>query len=137
MSPFLQVSKEFNDIYLALSTDARLGESWVDILSSKTIRYRLFVCCVIQLSQQMAGIQIVTTFGSDFLELLNMHSILLGLSLAYTSAMMGTFLGVFNVDIWGRCSMSSQESTPPRRTLIPPRTATRAGGSCCSSAACR
>jgi hypothetical protein len=133
--PLLQVSKEFNDIYLALSTDARLGESWVDILSSKTIRYRLFVCCVIQLSQQMAGIQIVTTFGSDFLELLNMHSILLGLSLAYTSAMMGTFLGVFNVDIWGRYSMSSHESTP-HRTLIPPHTATRAGGSCCSSAAC-
>jgi hypothetical protein len=133
--PLLQVSKEFNDIYLALSTDARLGESWVDILSSKTIRYRLFVCCVIQLSQQMAGIQIVTTFGSDFLELLNMHSILLGLSLAYTSAMMGTFLGVFNVDIWGRYSMSSHQSTP-RRTLIPPHTATRAGGSCCSSAAC-
>ena len=45
-----QVSKEFNDIYLALSSDARLGESWMDILASKTIRYRLFVCCVIQVA---------------------------------------------------------------------------------------
>ena len=132
------MSKEFNDIYLALSTDARLGESWVDILSSKTIRYRLFVCCVIQLSQQMAGIQIVTTFGSDFLELLNMHSILLGLSLAYTSAMMGTFLGVFNVDIWGRYVLTASHLTSHRHPSHPHiRVATRAGGSCCSSAACR
>ena len=111
------VSKEFNDIYLALSSDARLGESWLEILSSKTIRYRLFICCVIQLSQQMAGIQIVTTFGSDFLELLNMHSVLLGLSLAYISALMGTLLGIFNVDIWGRRLVFL---TNPNHTSHPP-----------------
>ena len=96
------VSKEFNDIYLALSSDARLGESWIEILSSKTIRYRLFICCTIQLLQQLVGIQLITTFGADFLELLNMHSILLGLSLAYISALMGTLLGILNIDIWGR-----------------------------------
>jgi MFS transporter, SP family, major inositol transporter len=96
------VSREFNDIYLALSSDARLGESWTDILSSKTIRYRLFVCCVMQLSQQMMGINIITTFGSDFLQLINVHSILLGLSLAYIAALLGTLLGLAHIDIWGR-----------------------------------
>ena len=96
------VSIEFNDIYLALSSDARLGETWIDILSSKTIRYRLFICCVIQLSQQMMGINIVTTFGTDFLQLLNVHSVLLGLSLAYVAAMMGTILGLSQIDVWGR-----------------------------------
>jgi MFS family permease len=96
------VSREFNDIYLALSSDARLGESWTDILSSKTIRYRLFVCSVMQLSQQMMGINIITTFGSDFLQLINVHSILLGLSLAYIAALLGTLLGLAQIDIWGR-----------------------------------
>ena len=96
------VSKEFNDIYLALSSDARLGESWVDILSSKTIRYRLFICSVIQLSQQLMGINIITTFGSEFLRLLNVHSVLLGLSLTYLAAFIGTLLGLSQIDIWGR-----------------------------------
>ena len=96
------VSKEFNDIYLALSSDARLGESWIDILSSKTIRFRLFICCVIQLSQQMMGINIITTFGSDFLKLMNVHSVLLGLSLSYIAAIMGVILGLRQIDVWGR-----------------------------------
>lgn len=96
------VSKEFNDIYLALSSDARLGESWTDILSSKTIRYRLFLCCVIQLSQQMMGINIITTFGSDFLRLMDVHSVFLGLSLAYVAAFLGTLLGLSHIDVWGR-----------------------------------
>ena len=60
---------------------------------------------MIQLSQQMAGIQIVTTFGSDFLELLNMHSVLLGLSLAYMSALLvrGDAVTSFRLCLW-RCS---------------------------------
>jgi hypothetical protein len=74
----------------------------VEILSSKTIRYRLFVCCLLQLSNQMMGIQIITTFGSDILDILNMHSIVLGLTLAHLAALMGTIMGVNHVDVWGR-----------------------------------
>ena len=50
----------------------------------------------------MMGINIVTTFGTDFLRLLNVHSVLLGLSLAYVAAMMGTILGLSQIDVWGR-----------------------------------
>lgn len=96
------VSREFNDIYLALSSDARLGETWSDILLSKSILYRLMVCCTLQLCQQLVGIQIITTFGSSVLSLLEMHSIILGLSLAYIAALMGTILALHKIDIWGR-----------------------------------
>lgn len=96
------VSKEFHDIYQALSSDARLGESWIEILSSKTIRYRLVTACVLQFSHQLLGIEIITTFGSYLLGLLDMHSILLGLLLAYVSGLLGTILGLSKVDSWGR-----------------------------------
>jgi len=96
------VSKEFNDIYLALSSDARLGEAWADILTSRSLNYRLMVSCVIQLCQEMVGIQVITTFGSTILSLLEMHSVILGLSLAYVAALMGTSLGYTKIDIWGR-----------------------------------
>jgi len=96
------VSKEFNDIYLALSSDARLGESWADILSSRSLNYRLMVSCVIQLCQEMVGIQVITTFGSTILSLLEMHSVILGLTLAYVAALMGTSLGYTKIDTWGR-----------------------------------
>lgn len=96
------VSKEFHDIYQALSRDARLGESWMDILSSKAIRYRLIISCILQFSHQFLGIEIITTFGSYLLGLLDMHSIVLGLMLAYLAGLMGTLLSLSKIDPWGR-----------------------------------
>jgi MFS family permease len=99
------ISKEFNDIYLALSSDAVIGDGWIDILSSQTIRYRLFLCCVLQLSQQLVGIGIITILGTDFLEILETQIVLWGLGVAYLSALLGTLLGLLKVDQWGRRSL--------------------------------
>jgi len=96
------VSEEFHVIYQALSSDARLGDSWIEILSSKAIRYRLFVACALQTSHQLLGYEIITTFGSSLLGLLDMHSVLLGLLLAAVSALLGALLGLSKVDAWGR-----------------------------------
>ena len=35
------VNREFNDIYRALTSDAKLGDGWVDLLASKSICLRL------------------------------------------------------------------------------------------------
>jgi len=70
-----------------------IGDHWMEILSSKSIRYRLLLCCIIQFSQQLVGIQIITTFGYDILSILGMHSVGLGLSLAYISSLFGVVLG--------------------------------------------
>jgi len=96
------VSSEFHVVYQALSSDARLGDSWLEILSSKAIRYRLFVACALQTSHQFLGFEILTTFGSSLLGLLDMHSVLLGLLLASVSALLGALLGLNKVDGWGR-----------------------------------
>lgn len=35
------VNREFNDIYRALTSDAKLGDGWIDLLASKSICLRL------------------------------------------------------------------------------------------------
>jgi hypothetical protein len=36
-----EVSKEFNEVYRALTSDAKLGHDWVDLLTTKSILLRL------------------------------------------------------------------------------------------------
>lgn len=96
------VSKEFNDLYRTLTSDARLGDSWGEILAHRSIRLRMLTACVMQAGQQLLGVQIVTTFGAAVLTSLGVHSVGLGLSLAYMAAVVGTVLGLSNIDIWGR-----------------------------------
>jgi hypothetical protein len=48
------------------------------------------------------GIQVLTTYGSDILGILGIHSIDLGLGLSYISAVAGTLTGLSYIDDWGR-----------------------------------
>lgn len=51
------VSREFNDIYRALASDARLGDGcWDILLHSPSIRLRLGLGVCLQAVQQLAGI---------------------------------------------------------------------------------
>jgi hypothetical protein len=36
-----EVSKEFSDVYRALTSDAKLGHDWVDLLTTKAVLLRL------------------------------------------------------------------------------------------------
>jgi hypothetical protein len=65
-----------------------------------THTYRLFLCCVLQLSQQLVGIGIITILGTDFLEILETPIVLLGLGVAYLSALLGTLLGLLKVSVY-------------------------------------
>ncbi len=97
------VSKEFNDIYRALTSDARLGEGCSDILlHSASIRVRLLLSVVVQLMQQLVGIQIITVFGYDVLNSIGVHSILLGLFLSMLAGLLGAAMAWQNLDKMGR-----------------------------------
>ena len=39
------VNREFNDIYRALTSDAKLGDGWIDLLASRSICLRLVSYC--------------------------------------------------------------------------------------------
>jgi hypothetical protein len=97
------VSREFNDIYRGLTSDARLGEGCGDILiHSASIRMRLCVCLTVQVMQQLAGIQIITVFGFEVLQEMGVHSILLGLFLSALAGLLGSLLLLQNIDRVGR-----------------------------------
>eukprot|EP01034_Spumella_vulgaris_P024378 gene24378-30719_t len=97
------VSREFNDIYRGLTSDARLGEGCGDILiHSGSIRMRMCLCLAVQTMQQLAGIQIITVFGFDVLQEMGVHSILLGLFLSALAGLLGSLLLLQNIDRMGR-----------------------------------
>ena len=97
------VSIEFNDIYRALSSDAKLGDGWLDILSHASIAYRLLLCCLLQALQQIAGVQVFTALGGSVLDTVGVHSAGLGLVLALVAAVVGSGYGLYKIDKWGRC----------------------------------
>eukprot|EP01038_Epipyxis_sp_PR26KG_P015490 gene15490-20905_t len=96
------VSREFNSIYKALTSDARLGDSWVDLFYSRSIRIRIIISIFMQIIQQFVGIQIITEFGYDILQDIGVHSILTGLLLTMLAAILGSLFMLYNIDILGR-----------------------------------
>ena len=96
------VSVEFNVIYKALSTDAKLADGWIDILFNGSIAYRLLLCCLLQALQQIVGVQVITTLGASVLDTLGVHSTDLGLILALISSILGSGYGLYKTDQWGR-----------------------------------
>lgn len=96
------VNKEFNDIYRALTSDARQDDGWLDAFSSASIRLRLFIAVTIQLMQQLVGIQIITIFGYVVLDNIGVHNVLMGLFLSVSVGMMGGLLMLHNADRVGR-----------------------------------
>ena len=55
-----EVSSEFNEIYRALSLDARLDDSWNAALSNRSIFYRFLIASVLHLSHQAFGFQVLS-----------------------------------------------------------------------------
>jgi hypothetical protein len=96
------VSREFNEVYKALTADAKQGDGWADILGNSSIRYRLFLCGFLQIFQQLVGIQILSTMGATVLATFGVHSISLGLFLSYFSCILGAYFGLRKIDMWGR-----------------------------------
>ena len=96
------VSLEFNVIYTALLSDARLGDGWVDILQSSSIFYRMALAGFLQLSQQLVGIQLISTYSADILSSLSIHSTAIALVMAYVALLIGSVLCMKRIDVWGR-----------------------------------
>lgn len=59
------VSREFSGIYKALSHDARLGDGWIDMWTHRSIRYRLRLCGLLQLTQHFVGLPAVTIYAGQ------------------------------------------------------------------------
>lgn len=97
-----EVSIEFNHVYRGLTSDAKLGDSWLDILLTRSIRVRLFISLFIQLSQELVGIQIITVYGFVLLQKIGIHSILGGITLATICAGIGILVFLNYVDVVGR-----------------------------------
>ena len=96
------VSLEFNDVYLALTRDARLGDSWLDILQSRSIFYRFIITLLIQLLSFLIGIQIVSSYAYELYVSLGMHSVIMGLTLATIAGLGGSCFSFKKIDYWGR-----------------------------------
>ncbi len=96
------VSLEFNDVYLALTRDARLGDSWLDIIQSRSIFYRFIITLLIQILSFLVGIQIVSSYAYELYVSLGMHSVILGLTLATIAGLGGSCFAFKKIDYWGR-----------------------------------
>lgn len=96
------ITTEFNHLYLALSNDARLGDSWIDILQSRSTLYQIYLCSLLQFSQQICGIQVISMYGIDLLSALGLHNTSVGLNLANLASLIGIIIAFKKIDIWGR-----------------------------------
>lgn len=96
------VRKEFNDMYRALSTDARLGDSWLELLFSKSIKLRALLTGIIQLAQQLVGIQIVTLFGYSLIKEIGVKSVEIAIFLVLLSGGLGSVMLLYFIDERGR-----------------------------------
>lgn len=97
------VSREFNEAYRALTSDARLGDRWADILlHSPSIRLRASLALALQLAQPLAGIQIVAALGRGVLAELGVRGVLFGLFLSSAAGLVGAVLMLRLVDESGR-----------------------------------
>jgi len=98
------VNREFNGIYRALTSDARLGDGWGDLfIVSKSVRVRMLLCLFIQLQQQMVGVQVITVYGFDLLHNEGLRwPVFAFLVLAVLAGVAGSAVFLRWVDDWGR-----------------------------------
>eukprot|EP01040_Poterioochromonas_malhamensis_P004038 gene4038-4322_t len=96
------ISREFNILYRALSSDARLGDSWLEIILSKTIRIRLFITMLLQIIPQFIGIQMILFFGYEIMKEMNIQQIFMSILLIYISGLFGTMMLFYYIEKKGR-----------------------------------
>ena len=78
------VKGEFSDIYQALTLDARQEDTWGDLLTNETLRYRVFLICCLPLCHEATGAE---------LSKVRMYSLANSIHLALPLEMLGTLLG--------------------------------------------
>jgi hypothetical protein len=96
------IAREFNILYRALSSDARLGDSWLEIILSKTIRIRLFITILIQVIPQFLGIQFIHFFGYEIMKEMDIQSIFISIVLIFFSGFIGTIFLFHYIENKGR-----------------------------------
>jgi MFS family permease len=96
------VNAEFTYVYQALSSDARQEDSWIELFSNRSLRYRLLVCCfILPVSQQMVGLQIVTTYMYPLSRAAHLNFAMITILIALF-ALVGASVAFRFVDIVGR-----------------------------------
>ena len=96
-----EVQGEFSDIYMALASDAREEDSWWDLFTNQSLRYRVFLTFMLPLCHELAGaqigrIQMITLISA-------VHAgLYLEMIASSFAAVMSAYVCYRYIDLWGR-----------------------------------
>ena len=107
------VSREFKALYLALSEDAKYEESWLELLTNGSLRYRLLLTCSVQCLLPLLGNMIFILSDMSTLSLLSsligfdadLYAISQLLLICSAFTILGCLIAVCLSDTWGRRSL--------------------------------
>lgn len=85
-----------------MSSDARLGDGWADLISNRSLRHRIGVCGVLQLTQGLVGSCIISVLATDMFAAAGASSPIALLAFMHICCLGGSALCARKVDRWGR-----------------------------------
>ena len=96
-----EVQGEFSDIYMALASDAREEDSWWDLFTNQSLRYRVFLTFMLPLCHELAGAQIGRIQMITFISAIH-AGLYLEMIASTFAAVMSAYVCYRYIDVWGR-----------------------------------
>lgn len=97
-----ETSREFSDIYRALSADARLSDTFIDLLSQPPLRLKLMLTMFLVVVQEIVGGQYMAVYLPQLLHLMKFDNVNMAISAFNLGGLLGSVICFYMLDTRGR-----------------------------------